>query len=255
MAGGPWAFAEGASVDLLDAEAVTVDRLDRPTLGGPEVGTIAEVNGRRVIVAAVTSGARGFAGTLVFAPFEAVREISGIPPGRCTALLVRFKAGVDVRGGVELLRSHLPGAEVTRTAELSAATRRYYVTNTGIGGSFGFSTVIGTLVGVVIITLTLYASVLNRTGDFAVLRALGARRRDIFVLVLSQAVIIGLVGLLLGFVLLSLLLNGTRGSPIPSYMPSWIPPIHAFATMFFCLIGSALAMRKALQAEPASVFH
>ena len=49
--------------------------------------------------------------------------------------------------------------------------KRYYLTNTGIGASFGFSTVIGALVGVVIIALTMYTNVLNKEKDYAVLRA------------------------------------------------------------------------------------
>jgi len=255
LAGGPWAFIEGSNADLIDPEGITVDRIDLPNLGSPNVGDVTEINGRRVRLAAITDKARGFAGTLVFASFETARDISAVPSGRCSAILVKFGAGVDKETGVEQLRLLFPAAEVTLTPELSAKTRGFYLANTGIGGSFGFSTVIGTLVGVVIITLTLYASVINRAGDFAVLRALGARKWDIFVLVLSQAVAIGVIGIFLGFVLLALLLNGTRGSPIPSYMPALVPPIHAAATMCFCLAGSILAMRKALQAEPASVFH
>lgn len=81
LAGGPWAFAAGSNQDLLDVEGITVDRLDVPTLGGPQRGTITEIGGHRVRVRAITDGARGFAGTLVFAPFEAVRDITGIPPG------------------------------------------------------------------------------------------------------------------------------------------------------------------------------
>jgi putative ABC transport system permease protein len=255
FAGGPWAFVEGSNADLFDPEGITVDRIDLPNLGNPGVGDVTEINGRRVRVAAITDKARGFAGTLVFASFETAREISGIPAGRCSAILVKFAPGLDKHSGIERLSALLPSAGVMATEDLSVKTRGFYLANTGIGGSFGFSTVIGTLVGVVIITLTLYASVLNRVGDFAVLRALGARKWDIFVLVMSQAVAIGVIGLFVGFALLALLLNGTRGSPIPSYMPAWVPPIHAAATMLFCLAGSILALRKALQAEPASVFH
>ena len=134
-------------------------------------------------------------------------------------------------------------------------TRRYYFTNTGIGGSFGFSTAIAMLIGVVIISLTLYTSVLGRTRDFAVMRAIGGRRRDIAVVVIAESLIISGVGLWVGFLMLATLLNATRGSSIPSFLPAHVAPLLAGATLLVSLLGSLIALRVALKAEPASVFH
>ena len=124
-----------------------------------------------------------------------------------------------------------------------------------MGGSFGFSTLVGALVGVIIITLTMYTGVLQRQKDFAVLRALGARKTDIFVIVLCQAVIIAAIGIFIGFFLLASFLSATYESPLPSYLPRDIAPILALGTLALCIIGSLLAMRKAISVEPASVFR
>lgn len=255
LAGGPWDFAEANEAALLDLESVTVDRLDLEKLGRPVVGTVTEIGGRRVRVGAVTDGARGFQGTLVFAPLDKVKEIAGTPPGRYSAILLRFRPGTDPDDAVARLRAAMPGCSVFTTAELSRLTRLYYFTNTGIGGSFGFSTAIGVLIGIVIISLTMYASVLGRYRDFAVLRALGARRRDVAVVVFSQALMIAGAGVLIGFVLLAALLNATRGSGIPSHMPMYVPPLLAGCAVVVSLLGSLVALRQALKAEPASVFH
>ncbi|MDH5684139.1 MAG: FtsX-like permease family protein, partial [candidate division WOR-3 bacterium] len=147
------------------------------------------------------------------------------------------------------------GAEVITEKTLAAQTRFYYITQTGIGSSFGFSTMIGVLVGIVIITLTMYTNILNREKDFAVLRALGARKKDILLIVFYQALFIGLVGIFIGFLLLALFLNGTRDTRIPSYMFIWVPPVHAAITILLCLVGSLLAMRRATKIEPASAFR
>ncbi|MFZ2090057.1 MAG: ABC transporter permease [Desulfobaccales bacterium] len=255
LAGGPWAFFQGDQRTLLDAENITVDRLDLDKLGDPEIQSVSEIGGQRVRVGAVNQGARGFLGTLVFGNIQKVRDIAGTPPGRYSALLVKFKPGVNQALAVQRLQALVPNLSVVTSPELSRMTRQYYEANTGIGGSFGFSTSVAVLVGVVIIMLTMYASVLNRERDFAVMRALGARRWDIVVLVISQTLIISLFGILLGFFLLALFLNLVRGSTIPSYMPAMIPPVHAGLTVLCSLLGSLLALRKALKAEPASVFH
>lgn len=111
------------------------------------------------------------------------------------------------------------------------------------------------LIGVVIISLTMYTSVLSRSRDFAVMRAIGGRRRDIAVVVVSEALIIAGVGLFIGFLMLAVLLNATAASSIPSYFPARIPPILAGGTLLVSLLGSLIALRVALKAEPASVFH
>lgn len=255
LAGGPWAFANADERALLDLEAVTVDRLDLRKLGNPVLDGVTEIGGQRVLIAAVTDSARGFQGTLVFGSLDKVKEIARTPKGRYSAILVRLRADVDKTEALARLRTLLPECSVFSSAELSRMTRAYYFTNTGIGGSFGFSTVIAILIGVVIISLTMYTSVLSRARDFAVMRAMGGRRRDIAVVVISEAMIIAGIGLFFGFVMLATLLNATGGSGIPSYFPSEVPPILAGGTLAVSFLGSLVALRVALKAEPASVFH
>jgi len=255
LAGGPWAFAAANEQALLDLEAVTVDRLDLKKLGHPALEQVVEIGERRVRLRAVTEEARGFQGTLVFASLDKVRDITRTPPGRYSALLVRFRPEADPAAALAGLRAVLPECSVYSTAELSRLTRRYYFTNTGIGGSFGFSTSIAVLIGVVIISLTMYTSVLSRTRDFAVMRAIGGRRRDIAVVVMSETLLLTGAGLFLGFLLLAALLNATAGSSIPSHLPARVPPILAGGTLAVSLLGSLIALRVALRAEPAAVFH
>jgi putative ABC transport system permease protein len=101
----------------------------------------------------------------------------------------------------------------------------------------------------------MYTGVLQRQKDFAVLRALGARKVDIFIIVLAQSMMIGMAGVFVGFLLLAGFLRGTLDSPLPSYLPLWISPVLAGATLGLCVLGSLLAMRKAISVEPASVFR
>ncbi|RMH41516.1 MAG: FtsX-like permease family protein [Gammaproteobacteria bacterium] len=251
---GPWQFIKADERALLDLEAVTVDRLDLAKLGNPVLDQITEIGDRRVRIGAITEGARGFQGTLVFASIDKVKEIARTPPGRYSAILVRFKKAPDQQTMAHL-RAVLPKCSVYSTKELSGMTKKYYIANTGIGGSFGFSTVIAVLIGVVIITLTMYTSVLGRARDFAVMRAIGGRRRDIAVVVACEALIIAGVGVFVGFVMLATLFNATRGSAIPSFFPLYLAPALAIGAVLVSFMGSLIALRVALKADPASVFH
>lgn len=255
LAGGPWEFEKADEQALLDLESVTVDRLDLSKLGNPLLDQVTEIGDKRVRVGAISEGARGFQGTLVFASLDKVKDIARTPPGRYSAILIRFKPDVNKGAALATLRAVMPENTVYASDELSRLTRRYYFTNTGIGGSFGFSTIIAVLIGVVIISLTTYTSVLSRARDFAVMRAMGGRRRDIAVVVFSEVFIISGIGIFVGFLMLATLLNATHGSSIPSFLPMQVSPMLAGGTLAVSLLGSLVALRVALKAEPASVFH
>ena len=255
LAGGPWEFVAGDERSLLDLEAVTVDQLDLKKLGHPALDEVTEIGGQRVRVGAITKKVRGFQGTLVFASLDKVKEISRTPPGRYSAILVRFKDEVNKEAALEKLRAILPECSVFSRAELSRLTRNYYFSQTGIGSSFGFSTAMAVLIGVVIITLTMYTIVLGRVRDFAVMRAIGGRRVDIAVVVISQALIIAGIGVFAGFLMLSTFLRVTSSSSIPSYLPVYVPVILAAGTIVISLLGSLIALRVALKTEPAAVFR
>ena len=251
----PWKYSQGSAASLFEYDGVTVDRLDIQKYGNPKINDVYEIHDIRVRIAAITEGVKGFAGRLVFTNIVKAREILNTPPGRCRALLVKLKDPQLIEEGIAAIKKVLPAVQVISASELSSKTRAYYIINTGMGGSFGFSTLVGGLVGVIIITLTMYTAVLQREKDFAVLRALGARKIDIFVIVMVQSMIIGAIGIFIGFFLLALFLNATYGSPLPSYMPRWASPILAFSTFLLCVFGSSIAMLKAIRIEPASVFR
>lgn len=252
---GPWRFDEGSLQVLLDSEGATVDSLDLKVLGYPGLFEFYEVSGRRIRISALTRNIRGFGGTIIFTNIEKAREVSGIPPGRCSHIILKVRPESDIAAVASAIRTLLPTTTVLASPQLAASTRLFYILNTGIGSSFGFSVIIGALVGVVIITLTMYTSVLNHRRDYAVLQAMGARKRDILVVVFWQALIIGLIGVFVGFLFLAGFIAGTRDSQLPTNMPLWFPPLHAAITLVLCLLGSTYAMRKAVKVEPASVFR
>ncbi|MBM3240848.1 FtsX-like permease family protein [Candidatus Poribacteria bacterium] len=255
LAGGPNQFYQGSITGLLDEEGVTLDRLDLATLDYPSIGAIFELNGKRVRVRGITQNMQGFSGSLLYTNLAKARELVNMDAERCSNLLIKVNDGVDINAMVVLLQQILPKADAVYSKKLSSQTKLYYLKNTGIGSSFGFTTLVGALIGVVIIALTMYTNVLNKTRDYAVLRALGARRRDVLYIVFMQSMYIALIGLLAGFTLLSLFLILAKNTGLPSYMPWWAALLHAVVTLFLCLLGSLIAMRRAIRIEPATAFR
>ncbi len=253
--GAPNRWYAGRLENLYDPEGITLDNLDLPSLGNPKINDIFEINGVRVRLVALTEGVRGFGGSLVFTNIAKAREIGGVGLDRTTCLLVKVDDSIDKTKMKEMISRLLPRTAVYLTPEISKSTVFYYLKNSGIGTSFGFSTLIGILVGFVIIALTLYTNVLNKTRDYAMLKVLGARNRDIGWIVFLQAVYIAIIGIFAGFVLLAAFLTGTYDTALPSFMPWYISPILAISTFLICLVGSSIALRRAISVDPAGIFR
>jgi putative ABC transport system permease protein len=255
LVGAPTKFYQGSIGALFDEEGITIDLLDLPKFGNPVIGNILEINGKRAWIRGITQNIQGFSGSLTYTNLEKARELVNMPAERCSNILIKVEDGVDINTMVTLLKQVLPKANAITSKEYASQTRLYYLKNTGIGTSFGLTTLIGTIVGVVIIALTMYTNVLNKIKDYAILRALGARRKDVLFIVFLQSMYIALVGILVGYSLLSFFLISTKGSSLPSYMPWWLAITLIISTLFLCILASVVAMRRAIRIEPASAFR
>ena len=111
----------------------------------------------------------------------------------------------------------------------------------------------------------LSASVRAREKDLAVMRAVGARRRDIFSLVMAEAAVLGAVGGTGGTVLAftgSVVLDRLAGSLLPPFpfqpdsffgWPLWLPLLGLVLGVVAAVLGAVLPARRAASVDPARV--
>lgn len=109
--------------------------------------------------------------------------------------------------------------------------------------------------------------VMEKTPDIAILRAMGARRRQISQIFLCQGIMIGTIGVVLGAALGVGLSTYLRYFPVripgdvydldylPVQMQFWDFAIVAGATLVICILASFFPARRASRAEPMSVFR
>jgi putative ABC transport system permease protein len=95
------------------------------------------------------------------------------------------------------------------------------------------------IVATVGIVNTMYVSVIERTREIGVLKAIGYKQRQIMVMFLSEAALTGslgaVCGLLLGYAL-SFLVGGIIGGPVEGPGPAGaIQPVFSFQLILFAL--------------------
>jgi putative ABC transport system permease protein len=125
-------------------------------------------------------------------------------PGKFSAIAVSGESGVSQKELAASIRDALPadsgtqvvtGAEITKETQDSIKSSLSFLTI-----FFGIFAVIAVVVGSFVIYNTFSIIVAQRTREMALLRAVGARRRQVRRAVLVEAVVVGLVGSAVGFV-------------------------------------------------------
>jgi len=256
MFGTAWSFRQGTPHDLRRPNAVSIDDVDAHKLAHPQIGDVLEVNGQRAKVVARTDGITGFVTTpYLFTTLQNARRYGHMAQGKCSYFLVRAKPGVDMHRLQKTLQRQVPELDVYRADEFSAMSQEYFLKRTGIGISFGAATLLGVLVGLLMVGQSLYALALDHLSDYATLKAIGAADGQVRSVVILQALTIAAIGSLIGIALV-LLIQRTWSSPLaPIEIP--FPLLVGGVVLVFgiCLAATVLPAHRIRRIDPAVVLQ
>lgn len=154
-----------------------------------------------------TVGESGFS---LFVPIPALESLFG-EMGSFSMAFVEVTDGASIEGVVQQVREAFTGAGMPMSAttaselsaEIGATVASVNLTLSAIAG-------IALLVGVLGVMNTMYTSVLERTREIGILKAVGAKDRDVLGLFLIESGLLGLLGGVLG-ILLGVGLSGVAG--------------------------------------------
>jgi putative ABC transport system permease protein len=133
--------------------------------------------------------------------------------------------------------------------------RRYWQTSTPVGFVFGLGLIMGGIVGVVICYQVLATDVADHLPEFATLKAMGYSDRYLARVVLTQAVLLAVVGFIPGCLLSAVLyyaLGELTGLPLLLTVPR--AALVLVLTVLMCAASGVLTVRKLRSADPADLF-
>ncbi len=143
---------------------------------------------------------------------------------------------------------------MTRT-EFIAREKTYWSSNSPIGFIFNLGTLMGLIVGAVIVYQILYSDVTDHLAEYATLKAMGYTDLSLFSIVAQEAIALSMMGYVPGFligIVIYKLVNSNTGLPVA--MTAERAAIVFAMTVAMCCGAGALAMRKLRTADPAEVF-
>lgn len=256
-------FAERAA-QLRLRDHVIFDAMSRESFG-PVVETLArdgsmetEVNHRRMkIVAAIKVGISITTdGNLYMSPENFLRLFPARLPGAVDLGLVKLRPGADPHQMCRKLQNLLGSEAVIMTQQqLVLSEQNFMRENAPIDFIFGMGAAVGFFIGFVVVYQILYTEVTNHLPQFATMKAVGFTDQFLLQVVLSQALILSVLGYVPGFFLaLWLYQVATKAIQMPFSMTLGRAAMVGSLTLVMCGLSAAVAVRKAQSADPADVF-
>jgi putative ABC transport system permease protein len=254
--GGPFNLVAGSADALAQPDAMIFEDSDRAKLGGLNLGSVREVNGRRVHVVGFTWGLVPLGpSSYAFADFELARELMGTDSDQASFVLVGLEPGADPVRVRDELQARMASERVATKEEFNRTLIDYTVTKTPIGIVLGSSSAVGLLVGFIMVALTMFSAVLDNLREFGTLKALGATTFDLVRLLWMQAVVYGAIGAFVGVALVSRVASAARSAQLQMQLPPPLLLATFVLAIGMCVVASTIAVLRVRALEPAMVFR
>jgi putative ABC transport system permease protein len=259
LVGAPEGVFLGSIADLRKPDAVIIDDAGYRRIwpGEPfRLGRVFEMNDRRAVIVGITKASRTFQSfPILYTRYS--QAVTFAPPERkvLSFVLADSQPGLDPEEVCRRIEAQT-GLQALTRSQFLWKTIFYYLQKTGIPVNFGITVFLGFLVGTAIAGQTFYLFTVENIRQFGALKAMGTSNWTILLMVLSQALQVGLVGYGVGVGLAAVFGWWTRtASRLSFFMPWQVLAITAAAVFVIVLVASLLSIRKVLVLDPAIVFR
>lgn len=239
-----------AGTDQIGPDEIVIDKVFA-TQHGIELGDILTLEGTPLTVAGISTGGDLVMFQYAFARLATARTILGFE-AIDNAVLVTLETGADDDEFVATIDSDL----LVRTpGEVVAVNQR--VINDGFLPVIEVLLALGFIVGIAVVGLTIYSSVIERRREYGVLKALGARPRHLLAVITSQSLLAAGLGYVLG-IAISFAARWASERWVPQFITdlrtsdlAWI----AVATAVMAIAAATFPLIRVAHIDPAEVFR
>ena len=259
--GGPWSMQVGTPAVVKGGHYMIMDISSKQRLGDMKIGSLWELNllkEQSFKLVGLSQGVVSF--TTVPVVFTSYNEVDRILADTnlkddTSYIVAKLKDPSTLQDVVRTLRTELPDNDVyTRQGFIRRAVL-YWTVQTGMGMAFFLTAILAVLIGGAIVGQTIYAGTMEHLRDYGTLKAMGARNRDINLVILSQAAASAILGFTLGVGVTLLIRGGVVSAGVSVVLP-W----QLFAALFVivvlvCLGAAYFSVRKVKTLDPVIVFR
>jgi putative ABC transport system permease protein len=249
--GGPWSIAEGSN--LPGTGEVVVDA-GFARGAGVSIGDNITVLGGEAKVVGLSEGTASLVNSVAFVAFDDFRAMRGGAPV-VSYVLARVGPGADPGAVAAAVERQVVGVTAQSRAAVSAEERRLVMDMSA--EVISIMNVVGFVVGLAVVALTVYVATLARRREYGALKALGARNRYLYGVVLGQAFLSVAIGFLAGIAFTGLLSLAVAQTSLGLELALGVASIAKVGIVAAIIAGLAaiLPIRQIAGLDPAVVFR
>src|SRR5262245_22053106 len=260
LIGAPREMVMGSLADLKKPGAIIVDESGYTYLfpGQPKrIGQILELTDHRAeLVGICKAGSPFTALPIVYTRYSQALDFA--PPERrlMAFVLATGQPGIPTEEVCRRIHEET-GLQALTRSQFSWKTVGFILATTGIPVNFGITVLLGFIVGVAIAGQTFFLFTLENLKQFGALKAMGLTNRRIVRMILTQALLVGLIGYGVGIGLTAGIFEATKDVIALKglYLPWQVMVISGGAVLLIVALASLLSIRRVLVLEPAVVFR
>ena len=248
--GGPWAY-KGEEGTPRRGEIVVDETFAETT--GLDVDDSVELPDRRRRIVALSAETNQFTNQLAFADIRDVRGLVRLEravnfyavrtaPGEGGAIVQRIREGVD---------------GVTPFDKPAFVENNEREIREGFQPILYVMVAIAFLVGLAVVGLTIYTATVEKSGEYGVMSAIGASRRQLYAVILRQAALTSALGFVVGCLLVVPAVVAIRELAPKTELefPPFLFAVVAVASVLMALLASYVPIRRIAGLDPAAVFR
>jgi putative ABC transport system permease protein len=180
----------------------------------------------------------------------------GRSPQQIDMGLIRLRPGANREQVRERLTAQLPSDVLVLTLEeITAREKAYWADITPIGFIFGLGSIVGFIVGAIIVYQILYADVSDHLPEYATLKAMGYSDRYLILILIQESFVLAICGFIPGFGFsCGLYYVAQMATRLPIAMITARAVMIFILTLIMCVGSGGIALRKLQSADPAEIF-
>ncbi|MBI3408869.1 MAG: FtsX-like permease family protein [Planctomycetes bacterium] len=260
LVGAPKEMLAGDLADLRRPDAVIIDKAGYEYMwpGEPWVlGRELELNDRRAVLVGVCKASAPF--TTLPILYTRYSSASGFVPKErhlMTFIMAQPEEGHTSSEVCRRIEAQTELQALTRD-EFFGKTVRYFLSSTGIPVNFGITIGLGFIVGAAITGQTFYLFTIENLKQFGALKAMGVSNLRLIGMILTQGLVVGLLGYGIGLGLTAAFFEATSGITHLAglYMTFDAAIGVGAAVLVIIMLTALLSIRRVLVLEPAVVFR
>ncbi|MGK5594905.1 MAG: ABC transporter permease [Parachlamydiaceae bacterium] len=239
----------GVIVDVYSATGILAKTLPDGSKLPLKIGDELEINEKRAIIVGICKITPGFyPQPIFFTAYQDFLNFSAMSPNQLSFIAAKSSTKANINEILKEINAH-PGLQGLTSDQFKWRIVESFL-KTGILINFGLSVALGIIIGFSIAGQIFYNMTVENLMYFALIKAVGGTQKMILQMIALQALIVGVLGFLLGIGATFLWGVATAGTTLAFLLPWQLLFLTGLIILGICASAAVLSIRKVFRVDP-----